>query len=76
MGCLGERGDGAFCLSGIRTLCGNMSIIIRPTNGDDLGRKEVDRGGATGVPEADENWGMRGRSGTTGLVVDAGDEVC
>lgn len=51
-----------------------MSIIIRPTNEDDLGRKEVLRGGATGVP--DENWGMRGRSGTTEFVVDAGDGVC
>lgn len=70
MGCWSEHGDGV--LSGIRTLFGNMSIIIRPTNEDDLGRKEVLRGGATGVP--DENWGMAKRSGTTGLVV--GDGGC
>lgn len=72
MGGLSEHGDGI--LSGIRTLFGNMSIIIRPTNEDDLGRNEVLRGGATGVP--DENWGMARRSGTTGLVVDAGDGGC
>jgi len=42
-------GDRGF--SGIMTLFGSMSIIIRPTNGDDLGRREVLRGVATGVPE-------------------------
>jgi hypothetical protein len=56
--------------SGIRRLFGSMSIIIWPTNGDDLGRKEVLRGGATGVPDVD--WGMGGRSGTTGLGADGG----
>jgi hypothetical protein len=50
-----------------------MSIIIRPTE-DDLVRKEVLRGGATGVP--DEIWDIRRHSGTTGLVVDAGDGGC
>lgn len=68
MGCVMACGDRGF--SGIRTLFGNMSIIIWPTNGDDLWRKEVLRGGATGGPE--ESWGMGGRSGTTGLGVDGG----